>query len=202
MQLRGNKGFRLEKVVSTDDNLEPELPDKPKITEKSQIDIIFYKGRIFEVPIEMINYLAQLPPNLKARIRRAEEYGMTNMSPDGMYGCWYCNHYQNNIARIFSNSADGQCVVMNNTGTPGISVNECLYEGRGYVKWATTLVHKKKGIKVIAQRSPCVIHDAKIEVLAEKGLFDKYEVKGREFNYPTVEDMEKDPSLEKKFEVK
>jgi transcription initiation factor TFIID TATA-box-binding protein len=32
MILRGNNGLRLEKVVSTADEIEPALPDKPKIT--------------------------------------------------------------------------------------------------------------------------------------------------------------------------
>jgi hypothetical protein len=203
MELRGHKGFRLEKLFSSADKIEPALPEKPKITKKSQIDIVFYKGRIFEVPVEMIYYLANLPPNLKARIQRAEKYGMTIMSPDGCYGCWYCNHYQNNIARIFSNPAEsGGFIIMHAKGMPGISVEECIYEGRGDVKWATTLVNEKKGIRVVAQKTPCVVNDAQIEVLAEKGLFDRYEVKGKEFNYPTVGELEKDPLLEKKVGVR
>ncbi len=199
MAIRGNKGFRLEQLVSTADEIEPALPDKPVITDKSPRDVISYKGRIFEVPIDMIYYLADLPPNLKARIRRAEEYGMNNMSPDGAYGCWYCNHNQNNIARLLSSpAADGQCIILNSPGTPGISVENCIYEGRGTVQWATTFLNKKKLTTVMAQKTPCVVYDAMIEVLAEKGLFDEYEVKGREFNYQTIEDLKKDPALEDK----
>ena len=52
------------------------------------------------------------------------------------------------------------------------------------------------------QRTPCVVKDSMVAELAEQGLLDEYEVKGRDFSFPTFKQLDECPELEKQYEVK
>jgi len=167
---------------------------KPETAEKSPIEVIFYKGRIFEVPAKTLWDFAQEPANLRERIRLAGDLGLGGMTGEGGIGCWYCSHYQSNIAAIANSGTGNKCIIMNATGYAGISVDGCFYDGNKDIKWASTFYHREKGTPATAQRMPCVAYEALIEVLAKKGLLDQYESKGKQFDYPTINELEGKPA--------
>jgi hypothetical protein len=194
------KGITLDAYVSSSDNKPIPVPEKPIIDETSLKDVIKYNGRIFEVPTEMIHYLADLPENLQPRIGRTKRNGMGFMYPDGSTGCHYCNHYTSNIANILSDNGVG-VTVHNREGTRGIAVTGCNYEQKEDVRWASTFQNRETGEVVMAQKTPCVVHDSMIAMLADSGAFDQYEVKGRAFQFPTITEIIQRSESGKKEEV-
>jgi len=186
-------------VITSEDNKPLPIPQKPVITADSQRDFIQYKNRVFEVPRDIIIYHTSHPSNLPAIIARTNKNGIAVMYPNGSTGCHYCSHYQYNIDALLSG---GDEVVIHDTdGEPSIAVKGCQYKSVEDVKWATRFTHKS-GRVIMAQKTPCVVDDSMIAYLAESGKLDEYEVKGSEFNYPTLQELTGNKELQKKFEVK
>ena len=124
------KDSGLECLATSMDGKEIPVPEKPQVDESSPRDVIEYKGKIFEVPSDMIFYLSKQPDVLRARINRALENGMGFIYPDGSYGCWYCNHYTDNLAKTFSEGNIG--VQIHNLGGCAGYFSERMYVRRNY----------------------------------------------------------------------
>jgi hypothetical protein len=187
--------IRPEQFISSEDGKPLTLPPLPELDETRPKDVIICKGSTYEVHAEMIIYFSDLPNILPKRIGRAVQKGMGLMDPDGGYGCHYCNHYANNIANLLR-QGDGKRVVTHNTDSRG-----CGYEEHT-VKWATPVSNPATGDVCMAQRDPCVVNEANIEILVEEGLFNSYKVPNSEFNFPTVEALAQSPELQEKFMVR
>ena len=208
----GVKGesFNLEHVASSSDGKEIPAPERPQIDENTPKSVIRYKDRIFEVPAPMVHYLADLPENLPSRIRRAIENGMGFMYADGAFACWYCNHYRANLATIMESEVqrlnetgdNPRPIAVSQAGTPGVSVSGCFYMGDENVRFARPYTNPRTGAVVIAQGKPCVVYDTMIADLVERGLLDEYEVKGKKFNYPTLDELKENPRLEKAYTIR
>ncbi len=192
------RGRRFKVEATSVDGKKIPFPQEPVITEDSPRDFIKYNGRVFEVPTATYHYLQNLPEVLEARIKRAREMGMAFMYPDGGYSCHYCNHYVNNLDKLLSQS-DGEEVIIHNTqGEPKTGVTNCLYERVEDVARATFMQNEERGLIVIAKTNPCVVEDATILEISERGYFDEYEV-DREFDFPTIQELEENPKLIKRF---
>ncbi len=189
----------LEFITSMDGDEIPEAK-KPKITSRSQRDIIECHGKVYEVPVDMLYYLANLRYNLPARIDKTIENGMGMMYPDGVFACWYCNHYTHNLRRLHEKSR-GDIVVHSTEGQPGVGFTGCTYKGDPGIRWATRFEKSEPKIAVMAQRTPCVVDQTMISFLHGRGLLDEYEV-GREFDFPTLDEIDRDPELMSKFRLK
>jgi hypothetical protein len=182
------------------DGQEIPFPKKPKIRRNSHKDVVQYHDRVFEVPPEMIYYFSDLPDVLEARIKRALENGMMHMYPDGSYGCHYCGYYAMNLQKMIAENP-GKVIIHNTSGTPGISVSGCTYDGVMNVRWATRLTNKKSGVVVMAQKKPCVVYDSMLVEMIERGLLDEYE-SDRKFDFPTIPELEENPELQEKYRVR
>jgi len=121
------------------------------------------------------------------------------MYPNGAYGCFYCGHYAHNPIKKALETGTAQ--IHNVDGTPGIGVNGCRYPGKD-IRRASPFENKQNKKLVMIQRTPCVVSDATIEELAERGVLDQYEVKGRVFDFPTFDQLENNPELEDKYMIR
>jgi hypothetical protein len=196
-----------EQFISS--SVEIEVPKMPSVDEAYTKDVVLYKGRLFELHPAVIGYLAALPQIRPKRIERACSLGMGFMYPDGSYGCHYCNHSSNNLERLVSGAEDRETIAEVEVdgekvpiGAPIIhntSEKECRFEELN-VKWATACTNGKVVVMVV--KKPCVVHEAPIETLVEGKLLDSYEVHGRNFDYPSFDDMVNDEALQKKYAVK
>lgn len=194
--------------LTSEDGKEIPMPEKPKIDPNKPKDVIKYKDQVFEVNGDWVFYLSKLPDILPERINRACQWGMGMMYPDGGYGCHYCNHYKHNLdklkAELESNPPTGGIEV----GGTNIVIGEPIImhtseAGCGYeelnVRWAGTLEDRETGAIAIALREPCVVDEATIEVLVQRGLLNEFEVPGKEFDFPTLEQLSNNPEIEKKY---
>ena len=93
-------------IISSEGGKPMPMPPEPKIDESLPKDVIEYKGRLFEVPQEVIMYLEKHPDVLPMRIGRAELNGMIFMYFDGGYACEYCNHYAYNLGVLVTESLE------------------------------------------------------------------------------------------------
>ena len=192
--------FDLEATVSVSTK-KPTTPKKPKVDRRYPKNVIEYKGRFFEVPREMIFYLADLPEVLSARIERTIKNGLFEIDSAGGYGCHYCDHNVRNLKNTVAglSGKEYSIQICNTEKNPDTSTVGCQYKGKD-VRWAK--LFGKQGIVVMAQRPPCVVFDSMIAELVEIGLFDEYEVKGRKFDFPTLAELDKDPELQKQYEIR
>jgi len=180
------KKLDLGLLVTNDEGNELPVPEKPVIDDKSPRDVVMYKDKMFEVPSDLIHYLADHPDNLPSRVRRTRENGMMLMHPGGGFHCGGCSFYPNGAKTL----KPGQVGIYNYVGTPGIEVKGCKYK-QGDVRWASEFTNRETGEDVMAERTPCVVNDSIIAELAEKGLLNKYEVHGKEFGFPKIIEMVK-----------
>ncbi|MBW2966844.1 hypothetical protein KY342_07105 [Candidatus Woesearchaeota archaeon] len=174
--------LRPRDFISTEDDKKLPMPTLPKVNEDHPKDVIVYDERTFEAPFEMLRYFSELPDIIPKSIERAYQKGMGYMYPDGVYGCHYCNHYTKNIAKlVLEDDSELSTKIKTKGGT-------CRYEEHT-VKWAAPVKNKITGTIHMAQRKPCVVSEAKIEIFVEEGLLNNYEVQGREFDFPTLEEL-------------
>jgi len=198
MAVKGKKDG-LEVIATSMDNKEIKEPEKPTIDPDAPKDVIKYGDRIFEVPGEMVWYFAHKKDVLSTRIKRTMKNGIGNMYPDGAFGCFYCNHYTQNIANLFTQDlSQGRAIFGNVQGEPGIAVDGCTYQRKENVLWVTAF-QNAKGDVVMAQKTPCVVYDSLIAEIIEQGLLNEYEVKSRELNYPRIGELMQCPELEKHY---
>jgi hypothetical protein len=182
------------KVLASSDSEKPK-PTEPVIDASTQRDVVYHKGKVFEIPSPLLFYFRDT--NMEAFIQRANELGLHNISNDGLHGCMYCAHSPKNFGTMASELAySGKGMIIdNNVDFYGRCRFKC-----GDTKVATTTTHIPTGINYMLQRQPCVTDAAMVQVLYEKGLLDKYQVH-REFDYPTREQLEKDSAAREKFRI-
>ena len=166
-------------------NGESTTSEKPKIDESLPKDIIQYHGRIFEIPVEIVEYLGNLPGNNSRIINEANLKGAKFVYNLSVHNCFYCSHYRSDTSPMLSDEIH----------------SGCNYDGTGDIKWATVFKNKDSSITVMAQKSPCVVDDAMVEQLAKSGSLDEFEVQGREFQYPTLKELVENPELEEQHRI-
>jgi len=189
----------MNSTTKTLPNLNENKSPMPLINEKIPKDVLFYKGTMFEVPVEIIQYYANLPEILEKRITRTLSNGMYFMYPNGGYGCHYCAHFDKNVMNVTMDTTG--CRIINTEGDPGISVFGCTYEPNEEIRWVTTFRNSKSKITFRAQKTPCVVFDSLAIELIKSGCLDEYIIKGLEFNYPRLSETSSKPELEKVFKV-
>ena len=167
--------IRLEKIAQSPEEITPKEPEKPNVADEHR-DFITYCGRHFEVPTNMLNYLRNIPKNIRSSNRLSIELGLMERGEDGRFGCFYCNHLESNPIKAAMESGD--VVIANMSGTPGIDVEGCNYGGiKDKPLRYTSRFTGPKGQVVDAWTTPCAVYDADMICLVTTGQLDQYEVK-------------------------